>query len=206
MLPNGIHSPVRTVTALAACLVLLAGCQSGQRQVNRPHSAELAMAGVGDQFSLLDYTTHDLTPLTPHPEVKARVAPPVGWTPDPLKASDRHTHQVWLSPTGNTAYGVSHFSHFLLFLASEDRVLTEVLKGMKDTSGETQLLSSQRDRDLGGTRFVADAGPYLVRGNLIRQGRDGWVIYAGTVRGKPIESDELRIAEEARERTEVGLE
>ena len=27
----------------------------------------------------------------------------------PLKQSDRHTHEVWLSPTGKTAYGVIHF-------------------------------------------------------------------------------------------------
>jgi hypothetical protein len=168
---------------------------------------QFALADAGDGMSVLDFSfERDLTLPTPDPDVLARVTPPVGWRPEPIKSSDRHTHEVWLSPTGHTAYGVSHFSHFLLFLASDERVLAEVLKGMRQTSGETQLLESQKDKQLDGLRFVANAGPYTVHGNLIRRGTDGWVVYAGTVRDKPVVREELRIAELARDRTEPGLE
>src|SRR5687768_3577614 len=42
--------------------------------------------------------------------VGATAVPPVAWAPDPLKSSPRHAHQVWISPSGRTAYGVIHFS------------------------------------------------------------------------------------------------
>lgn len=169
---------------------------------------QLAFADTGgDAMSALDFISdRDLSPPQPNADVLARVTPPVGWKPDPIKSSDRHTHEVWISPTGSTAYGVSHFSHFLLFLASDDRVLAEVLKGMQQTSGATQLLSSQKDKQIDGLRFVANAGPYTVHGNLIRHGTDGWVVYAGTLRDKPVVREELKLAELARDRTEPRLE
>src|SRR5690606_28773469 len=42
--------------------------------------------------------------------VHAIASPPRGWAAEPLKQSDRHAHQVWMSPTGRTAYGVIHFA------------------------------------------------------------------------------------------------
>src|SRR5438105_1003294 len=39
-------------------------------------------------------------------DVQAIVCPPLGWKADVLKSSERHTHQVWISPSGDTAYGV----------------------------------------------------------------------------------------------------
>jgi hypothetical protein len=200
---------VPTGLLLSAVLVLacVAGCQSAQRTASRPGPDQFALADTGGGMSVLEISTErDLTPPRPDGEVLARVTPPVGWQPDPIKSSDRHTHEVWISPSGSTAYGVSHFSHFLLFLASDDRVLAEVLKGMKQTSGETQLLASQKDKQIDGLRFVANSGPYTVYGNLIRRGTDGWVVYAGTMRDKPVAGEELRLAEVARDRTEPGLE
>src|ERR1700733_14023629 len=41
--------------------------------------------------------------------VRAVCDPPVGWAAEPLKSSSHHAHQVWLSPSGATAYGVIHF-------------------------------------------------------------------------------------------------
>lgn len=154
----------------------------------------------------LDFSTdRGLSPAGANEAIRAVVCPPVGWEAEPLKSSERHTHQVWLSPTGATAFGVSHFGHFLLFLASDDAVLNEVLKGMRESSGTTQLIERHKDAALGGTRFVADAGPYRVRANLIRRGNEGWVIYAGTVLDRPVNSQELDLAERARELSEPGL-
>ena len=44
------------------------------------------------------------------PDIEAVVVPPLGWSPDEIKESSRHAHQVWVSPSGKTAYGVIHFS------------------------------------------------------------------------------------------------
>src|SRR5438046_3725354 len=53
--------------------------------------------------------TAGLNPPRPNEDVQAMVAPPIGWTPQELKFSDRHTHQIWLSPSGDTAYGAIRF-------------------------------------------------------------------------------------------------
>src|SRR5258707_193625 len=83
------------------CLTLLAGvsggCQSKYAQIPtyQPSTQPLSANGLTDPV-----------PVT---SVDAVVAPPVGWKPDELKSSEQHTHQVWLSPTGKTAYGIIHF-------------------------------------------------------------------------------------------------
>src|SRR5215212_911381 len=65
---------------------------------------------------------------------------PAGWRPDPLKHSGEHDHQVWLSPTGRTAYGVITFKHWLLPLASDQLVLDKFLETMKKSEGEANPL------------------------------------------------------------------
>src|SRR4051812_450894 len=77
---------------LGICLCLLApACQS------RPNKAPPP-------------PTEGLAAPTRVPALATLVAPPLGWKPDPMKRSEQHTHQAWLSPTGHTAYGVIHFS------------------------------------------------------------------------------------------------
>jgi hypothetical protein len=140
-------------------------------------------------------------PLEP---VEAVVVPPAGWRAEPLKSSEKHNHQVWISPSGNTAYGVIRFK--LPLPVGPDLVLRHgFLPEMRKTEGEAKLLSSERDRDLPGIRFVAQGGLYLLRTNMITRGWKGWAIYAGTLRSKEIVPDELALAELAREHTRVGL-
>lgn len=149
-----------------------------------------------------------LTPPRRNTDVHATVVPPVGWRKDPLKKSGQHTHQVWVSPTGRTAYGVINFHHMLMFLASDQRLLDETLKAMEQSEGEAVLLEQHKDRGLnngaGGVRFVAEGGLYKLRANLLRAGSRGWIVYAGTLRDQPVEPAELELAERAREQTQVG--
>lgn len=198
---------LRHVTTLLAVGFFLAGCQSSHRGV-RPASGPLVMADTSGQPypQALDFVTdRGLELATPNADVRAAVTPPSGWRAEPLKSSPRHTHQLWLSPTGATAYGVSHFGHFLLFLAPDEAVLNEVIKGMQESSGSARIIEKEKDDQRGGTRFIAEAGPYRVRANMIRRGNEGWVIYAGTVRDRPTNPEELDLAERARDRTEPGL-
>lgn len=136
------------------------------------------------------------------PSVEAACSPPVGWTMQPLKDSKNHTHQVWLSPTGSTAYGVIRFS--LPLPVGPDTVLYFFLREMRAAEGEARLLSKRRDSQLGGIRFVAEGGLYVVRTNLTTRGFRGWAVYAGTRRDRDISPSELSAAELAREMTETG--
>jgi hypothetical protein len=136
--------------------------------------------------------------------VNARCPMPQGWQAEPLKQSHQHNHQVWLAPSGNTAYGVIKFG--LPFPVSAEMVLPFFLKQMRETEGEAVLIEKNRDEEIDGMRFIADGGLYRVRSILITRGWQGWVIYAGTVRKNPEDAFELKLAEEARENTRVGVE
>lgn len=142
------------------------------------------------------------------PEVNAVTAPPAGWQIEPIKSSDRHAHQVWLSPTGDTAYGVIYFTLPAIakvFPIPMDWVLGEYLDEMRKDQGEAVLLSKQRDPSLPGLRFVAEGGLYRTWTNLTTRGRHGWAIYAGAIRQKPVVEEELQLANEARERTIIQV-
>jgi hypothetical protein len=179
---------MRVVVPLALLLSTASCCQTPARPAyvptTRPVSAGLP-APVAD------------------PLLFAAVVPPIGWVPDPPKTSDNHRHQVWISPHKSTAYGVIVFK--LPFPVGPSLALWGVLREMKNREGEANLLDRKDDASLPGIRFVAEGGKYAVRGNLSTDGLRGWVIYAGTLRAKPVDAPELKLAEQAREATRVGL-
>jgi hypothetical protein len=190
----------RNIFLAAGLLLLASGCVSmpGAQQASaRVPADRLAPAADPRIFSCLSPPQWDDT-------VEALVVPPIGWIAQPLKHSGRHDHQIWLSPSGNTAYGVIRFK--LPWPLSPETVLQMgFLPEMKRTEGEATLLSSERDPALHGIRFVAQGGKHVVRTNLITRGFKGWAVYAGTMRGRPEVPDELAIAELAREQTAVGV-
>jgi hypothetical protein len=147
-------------------------------------------------------TTQGLLQPAYDPDVLAVCDPPAGWTADPLKSDENHTHKVWRSPNSVTAYGVIHFK--MPFPAGSHIALSVFLQKMKKSEGEATLLSQADDPNLPGIRFVADGGRYQIRTNLIVDGWEGWAIYAGTLRNAPINQKELDMAVSAREHTGVG--
>jgi hypothetical protein len=136
-------------------------------------------------------------------DLDATVAPPEGWQPQAVRENSRHVHQIWISPSGNTAYGVILMN--LPWPVGPDWTLWGFLKHMKESEGEATVLSKQADPQLPGYRFVADGKKYEIRVNLIVQGSRAWAIYAGTVRNKPVVQNELELAQKARDHTRVGL-
>src|SRR5437764_796817 len=91
----------------------------------------------------------------PFDPVDAVVTPPVGWKADTLKADDSNTHQVWKSPSGNTAYGVIHFGLPLPLPASF--ILSAYLSEMKKSEGEASIVAGPlTDEALPGVRFTVD--------------------------------------------------
>jgi hypothetical protein len=135
-------------------------------------------------------------------DVRASVVPPAGWQPEPLKATPKHKHQVWLSPTGDTAYGVIRFE--LPLPLPVELVLLGFISEMKRDQGEAKLLYSESDKLLSGLRFACEGGRYRLRGNMLVRGAGGWVVYAGTLRARAENPPELAVAELAREQTRVG--
>ena len=135
-------------------------------------------------------------------DVVAFCDPPIGWKPDPIKSDANHVHQIWLSPTTDTAYGIIHFK--LPLPVGADLALSGFLAQMKKTEGDATLLERHDDPHLPGIRFTARGGVYTIRANLIVRGWEGWAVYAGTERGKPIDSIELDFALRAREHTCIG--
>lgn len=134
--------------------------------------------------------------------VEAVCYPPAGWTAEPLKQSGRHSHQIWLSPTGETAYGVIHFS--LPLPVGPDLVLRAFIREMQKQEGSADLLGKASDPALPGLRFEARGQIYHLWGNLMVRGFEGWAVYAGSRSGRPVSGAELELAATAREATRVG--
>jgi hypothetical protein len=154
-------------------------------------------------------TTQPTTPVTglsegyPVEIIQAIVTPPVGWKQEPHKVTPRSEHDIWLSPTGDTAYGVLFIK--LPLPVGANLTLDQFLKEMRKREGEANLLEKKDDPEIDGIRFVADGGIHKIRAKLLTRGFRAWVIYAGTLHGKPERSDELQLAERAREATIIGL-
>ncbi|CAN5469104.1 hypothetical protein BH09PLA1_BH09PLA1_09410 [soil metagenome] len=144
-----------------------------------------------------------LSSSTPNRDVDAYVSPPIGWLAEPLKHTSRHSHQVWISPSGFTAYGVIRSS--LPLPVGYDLVLWGFMNEMKKSEGEATLISKEWDANLDALRFVAEGGKYRLRANLVVDGWQAWAVYAGTLRDHAVMEDELELAEIAREHTAVGI-
>ena len=140
---------------------------------------------------------------TPSEDLQAIVVPPSGWIADPIKSSDRHVHQTWVSPSGDTAYGVIRMR--LPLPVGTDLVLWGFMNEMRKEEGEGTLLERRYDPDLPGARFVAEGGRYKIRVNLLTRGFTAWAIYAGSLRERPENPSEIALAELARESTLTGL-
>jgi len=190
---RGVVAPV-IGTILAALLV---GCSmSAPPPSPSPFSSKDTITVADDPVSGLSDTRYVAT-------IEAVCSPPIGWTTEPIKSGNRHMHQVWVSPSGHTAYGVIHFT--LPLPVGTDPVLWVFMSRMRHEEGEAKLLSKQYDSNLNGVRFVAQGGLYTVRTNLLVRGFDGWAIYAGTHTTEEVVPEELALAERARERTQVGI-
>jgi hypothetical protein len=133
------------------------------------------------------------------PTVVATCPAPSGWVAQPLKENSRHTHLIWISPSGSTAYGVVHFK--LPLPVGPDLALTGFMSAMQKSEGNAQLVEQHPNGR--GIAFVADGGQYHMRGQLIVKGWEAWTIYSATLRGKPTNADELKLADLAAARTEI---
>ncbi|HET6250601.1 MAG TPA: hypothetical protein VFE47_23135 [Tepidisphaeraceae bacterium] len=134
----------------------------------------------------------------------AWVDPPTGWRLDKHDVDAKHAHFTWLSPSGDTAYGVVLMN--LPLPVGPDMVLWGFLNHLRAADKKAEILQEEHAPELQGIRFVADSGLYRIRVNLTVHDWHAWAIYAGTVREKPERPGELLLASEARDHTRVGLD
>jgi hypothetical protein len=150
--------------------------------------------------------TPGLTPLKWNSDVLAQCDPPVGWVAQPLERDCRHTEQLWISPSNDTAYGIGHFNLPLpVGLIGIDRVLQGIVDDMASKEKSATVVSRQTDPNLPGLRLEIKGGLYDVRANLIVSGWEGWFVYASTSNDDPTQQKELDLAQLARDHTIVGV-
>jgi hypothetical protein len=176
-------------------LLLAAGCATPQRQAGVTPATQLAPTTFPSEET-------DLTPATTQPSLRALSRAPLNWTAKPLIDDKRQSHTVWISPSGDTAYGIIRVG--LPLPAPHEPVLWVFLSEMRKREGEATLLAKQWDDAVRGLRFEAEGVKYLLRATLSVRGMTCWVVYAGTHRDKPINEEELQQAIRARELTRIG--
>ena len=186
---------------IALCLAaaaLLAGC-GGRATLDaedRPATRPVADLGTG-YFE---------------PRLEAFVVPPAGWQPQPFEKDEMSVQRTWVSPTGDSAYGVFHFQApaIVAFLPKgeflHNRAVGGMMEEMEKREGSATLIEQSYDERLNAARTVAEAGRFRLRTILRVRGREGWGVFAGSLVERPENAAELAIAERAREATRVGLD
>lgn len=199
---SSYHQPVldrlKSVLLLLMWAIVLAGCgRSTLRHDEFP--ASRAVEGVGRGFF--------------EHRVEAFVVPPARWKLDPPKISARHTHLAWISPSGDTAYGViyARIPGYVPVALMPQRMLhaetlERVIAAMRDDQGEATLLRQRWDGRARRMHFKAEGGLYRIDSVLSVRGHSAWVLYVGRLREHEPNEPEIVLARRARESTRVGLE
>jgi hypothetical protein len=192
---RAIRSVAWALAVACACAPNLAGCaRSKQSDATAAPRANLPATNPA-LYALLADPEYSA-------ELHALIVPPIGWQPSVLPAKFNAFHQVWVSPSGRTAYGIIRFS--LPLPLPHDPVLWVFMKEMRKKEGQADLLQKGWDADRRGLRAVIAGRRYTIRTTITIRGLSGWITYAGTLRNEPLETGELETAEAARERTELG--
>lgn len=176
----------------------LAGCSRSTLRASEFPSSR-PVAGVGHGY--FEY------------RLEAFVVPPKGWTMDPPKLGERHTHLAWISPTRDTAYGVIYATipgfvpvALMPLRMLHDQVLERIMAAMKEDQGEARLLSKRWDAGADKMRFQAEGGLYRIDCVLTVRRYSAWTVYVGRLRQREENPREIATAEKARQATLVGLE
>ena len=167
--------------ALALVLPVLAGCQQTQ-QVTRQK--------LIDHVALIDFT--GLKPVEAVDSVKVQAAVPRQWEQLAVQSNALYTHQQWRSPSARTGVGVAHVR--LPFPLSTRMLLWLAKREYKSNDG--RVLSEWTD-DLGRPWFEAENDKYRVRGFVVVNGFQAWVIYFGHKSKLPPDPAELSLAARA---------
>lgn len=133
------------------------------------------------------------------PELRVRFRAPAEWREDPVRIDGNSRQRVWVSPTGDTAFGIIRFD--LPVPVGHDLALWGFLRTMRRDDGRADLVEKRWDERRQALRFVVEGKTYRLRALLHVRGFGGWSVYAGSLRDRAGNPAEIEQAEQARERT-----
>lgn len=184
----GFNTPHRCGrgAAVAAALIvmpLLVGCQQ-TKQVPRQK--------LIDHIAMIDFT--GLKPVEAVDSVKVQAAVPRQWEALEVQSNALYTHQQWRSPSSRTGIGVAHVR--LPIPLSTKMLLWLAKREYTKKANDGRVISEWTD-DLGRPWFEAENANYRVRGFVVVNGFQAWVIYFGHKAKLPPDPAELSLAARA---------
>lgn len=174
-----------TLLCMLSMLIAAGGCQSGHVVSNHQlmeHQASVDFAGLQSTQSL--------------DSLKVVAAPPRGWNDPIIQKNAIYTHEQWRSPTLKTGVGVVYL-HLPIPLSSS-MVVWFAERQYGERAKDGKMVSEWTD-GLGRDWFEAESKKYHVRGYVITQGFEAWVVYYGYKLGFPVNFNELAIASRSAE-------
>lgn len=131
----------------------------------------------------------------------AEIDPPADWRYEVTSLSDRHEHVTWIGPGNNTACGILYF-RLPWPVGTELAFRYGFLEEMRRKEGVATVLFKQWDDEKECLRFTVDSKQFHTEGNFFVRGWEGWMIYAGTRLGEPVNEAEFETARRVREAAE----
>lgn len=165
---------------LFGLLAWAGGCQTGQPVSSRrliEHQAFIDFAGLKKD--------------APQSAVRTTLATPRNWETMPRQSTALYTHEQWRSPSTNTGIGVL-YAHLPLPLSAKAVVWLARQEYTKKAE-DGRVLNEWTD-SLGRSWFEAENNKYHVRGYVVVNGFDAWVVYFGYRVKYPMDVAEISLA------------
>ena len=161
-------------------VVLLAGCQTTQPVVARR---------LIQHQSMIDFS--GLKPVQTIESIACSLSVPDHWKTLALQRHALYTHQQWKSPSAVTGLGIAYIQ--LPFPLSAKTIVWFAKQEYAKKGPDGKILAEWTDK-YNRWWFEAENTKYHVRGYVIADGLDAWIVYSGYKRGYALEPGELSLA------------
>lgn len=168
------------VCTTCAVLCLLTGCQASQT---------VSLRGLVFRQSVLDFS--GLQDARTFEAVKVSCAVPQRWHSQPLQKTSLYAHQQWRSPSLHTGVGVVYV-RLPLPLSAKALIWLSQREFAKRREGG-KLLAQWTD-DLGRPWFEGENSKYHVRGYVMTNGFEAWIVYCGYKIARSPDVQEISLA------------
>jgi hypothetical protein len=173
--------------AIWVCAALLVGVTAGCQQ-----TSQVSYRRLIEHQALIDFS--GLKPVEAIESTKVHAAVPRNWTMLAPTNTPLYTHQQWRSPSTKTGFGVAHLR---LPLPLSTKMFLWLAKREYSKRGDDGRIISEWTDDLGRPWFEAENFKYRVRGYVVVNGFQAWVIYFGHKSKLPPDPAELSLAARA---------
>jgi hypothetical protein len=151
-------------------MTLLLGAVGGSCQQSTPVSHRRLI----EHQAMIDFS--GLKPVEPVDNVKVNAAMPRQWDKLTAQSTPVYTHQQWRSPSAKTGVGIAYIH---LPIPLNITLLRWIARQEYSKKGNDGRVISEWTDDLGRPWFEAENNRYRVRGYIVVNGFQAWVIYFG---------------------------